>query len=84
MEVKGRKSGGYKALVVVLWFGGEIAGFILGTAMAGGDPSARLLPYFVALAGAVVGASIAYTIANNVAPEASTLSAESPSAELKG
>jgi hypothetical protein len=68
VEEKGRKSGGYKILMVGLWFGGEIVGLILGTVIAGGDPSAKWLPYLIALLGAVIGAGIAYAIANGLSP----------------
>lgn len=83
VEAKGRKSGGYKALVVGLWFGGEIIGFILGTAMAANDPSARLLPYFIALLGAAVGAGIAYAIASNLSPVAPVPAVDIANTELK-
>ena len=41
VEKKGYKSGGYKVLTVVLWFGGEIFGAIVGAIMTGGDESAK-------------------------------------------
>jgi len=66
VEQKGYKSGSYKALTVILWFGGEILGAIVGVFMAGGDESTQCLIYLVALAGAAVGAGIAYSIANNL------------------
>ncbi|MBL7182903.1 MAG: HEAT repeat domain-containing protein [Anaerolineae bacterium] len=68
VEQKGRKSGRYKVLTVVLWLGGEIIGAIVGAIMAGADESARYLIYIVALGGAAVGAGISYLIAENLAP----------------
>jgi len=68
VEQKGHKSGSYKVLTVVLWFGGEIIGAIVGVMMAGADESAQCLIYIVALGGAAVGAGISYLIADNLAP----------------
>jgi len=68
VEQKGHGSGGYKVLTVVLWFGGEIVGAIVGAAITGGDKSAQCAVYFVALVGAAAGAGIAYLIANNLSP----------------
>ena len=36
-EKKGHKPSGYKWLTVLLWFGGEIAGGVLGAVIASGD-----------------------------------------------
>ena len=46
VEEKGHRSGWYKVLTVVLWFGGEIAGAIVGAVVTGcrGDSSACLAP----------------------------------------
>ena len=63
---KGRKAGGYKALTVVLWFGGEIVGAILGLVATSGEGGA--LVYVLALIGAAVGAVISFTIVNNLTP----------------
>jgi uncharacterized membrane protein YebE (DUF533 family) len=68
IEGKGQKSGGYKVLTVILWFGGEIAGAILGTMITGTSADAQCLIYIFALGGAAVGAGIAYLIAQNVSP----------------
>ncbi len=64
---------GYQALAVVLWIGGEVAG-----GFTGGIISAIVSPnntepdlcaaYGLALLGAVIGATIAYTIASNLPP----------------
>ena len=61
---KGRSVGGYKALVVLLWFGGEIGGGV-GALIAGleGAPI-----YLLALGGAIAGAIVAFVIANAAAP----------------
>jgi hypothetical protein len=67
VEQKGYKSGSYKILTVVLWFGGEILGAIIGAIMTAGEESAQCLIYLVALVGAAAGAGIAYSIANNLA-----------------
>jgi uncharacterized membrane protein len=63
VEGKGRKSGGYKALVVLFWFGGEILGFVVGSALELGSAA-----YLVALLGAAAGALVAYSIANAAKP----------------
>jgi hypothetical protein len=65
-EEKGRKAGGYKALTVVLWFGGEIAGAIIGVVATSGDGGA--LVYLLALFGAAVGAAISFAIVNSLTP----------------
>ena len=76
IEEKGRKSGWYKALTVILWFGGEIIGAIMGAVITGADGSAQCLVYIFALVGAAAGAGIAYLIATNASP------AYSPQQEL--
>ena len=68
VEQKGHKSRWYKVLTVVLWFGGELTGGILGLIVAGADESAQCLIYLFALLGAAVGAVIAYSIANSLSP----------------
>ncbi len=65
MEAKGRKPGGYKAMLVAFWFGGEILGFLIGGAMLGES----LGIYLIALIGAAVGAAASFGIVNNLAPE---------------
>jgi len=71
VEEKGRKSGWYKVLTVVLWFGGEFMGAIIGSLIVGIDESTQCLVYIFALIGAAIGAGIAYWIAKNVSPVAS-------------
>src|SRR5574337_31093 len=64
---KGRKAGGYKALAVLLWFGGEIMGAIIGfAATSGGHEEPDLAVYGFALVGAAVGAGITYAIVSNL------------------
>ncbi|MEW6129679.1 MAG: hypothetical protein AB1757_21745 [Acidobacteriota bacterium] len=67
-ESKGRKATGYKILTVVLWFGGEIVGAIIGAILAGGE---GVMVYVMALIGAAIGASIAFLLAKNAAAIAS-------------
>ena len=64
VEAKGRKSGGYKALLVAFWFGGEILGLIIGRAIVGES----IAIYLVALIGAGVGAAVSFGIANSLTP----------------
>jgi len=68
VEAKGHKSGGYKLLTVVLWFGGEIVGAIIGAFATGGNESGQCAAYLFALLGAIVGAGVAYGIANSLSP----------------
>ena len=63
-EEKGRKAGGFKALTVALWFGGEIFGAVI--AVASGVE--ELAVYLFALIGAAVGAGISVLIAVNLKP----------------
>lgn len=63
VEEKGRKRGWYKALTVLLWFGGEIFGGIAGAILLGGEEAAF---YLFALLGAAAGAGTAYLIAANL------------------
>lgn len=68
LEAKGRKSGWFKVLTVVLWFGGEIAGAIVVAVATGGAEGAQV--YVGALVGAVLGAVLAFVIASSAAPAA--------------
>jgi hypothetical protein len=77
VEEKGYKSGRYKLLTVLMWFGGEILGAIIGTVAAEEVESAQCLIYLFALAGAGLGAFGAYSIANS-------LTAIGPSREVTG
>jgi hypothetical protein len=64
VSAKGRGTGGYKFLTVILWIGGELTGAVIGA--AGGATGAPV--YILALIGAAVGAGIAWAIANGVSP----------------
>jgi hypothetical protein len=74
MKDKGRSPAGYVVLFVLLWFGGEIAGAVVGmviTAMH--NPRALDLDfnigvYMFALIGAACGAGIAFLIVHTVPP----------------
>ena len=68
LQAKGRKSGWFKFLTVVLWFGGEIIGGVIGTVMAEFIGVNELSVYLMALLGAAVGAGIAFLIAKSVPP----------------
>ena len=63
-EEKGRKAGGFKALAVLLWIGGEIIGGIIGYSADGEG----LGLYLFALIGAAIGAGISLLIANSLEP----------------
>jgi hypothetical protein len=65
LRAKGRKPLLYQLLTVVLWFGGEITGGVIGAVAELGAGT-----YLLALLGAAVGATIAYTIARAAAPVA--------------
>ena len=77
VEAKGRKRFSYQLLLVALWIGGEITGGVIGiilqAAMAGGvapeeDAGFPWMGYLCALAGAALGAVIAFAIASNASP----------------
>lgn len=59
---KGYKSDWFKSLAVGLWFAGEALGFIIGLMLAGGSLWSA---YILAILGALVGAIIAYWMANH-------------------
>ena len=65
VEPKGRKPGGYKAMLVAFWFGGEILGLVIGMSVLGEG----IGMYLIALVGAGIGAAVSFGIANNLAPE---------------
>ena len=64
VEQKGYKSGGYKAMAVGFWIGGEILGAIIGTVVSSGE---ECVTYLFALGGAAGGAFVSYLIASNLA-----------------
>lgn len=72
LEQKGRKTGWYKLLTVVLWFGGEIVGGIIGGVVVAVTGVSELLIYLIALIGAAVGAGAAFLIAKAVTPAGAT------------
>jgi hypothetical protein len=65
VEAKGRKPGGYKAMLVAFWFGGEILGLVIGMSALGEG----IGMYLIALVGAGIGAAVAFAIANNLKQE---------------
>jgi membrane protein DedA with SNARE-associated domain len=77
VAAKGHKRFGYQLMLVALWIGGEIAGMVAGIvlqlAMAGGagaeeEAGFPWMAYLCALAGAAIGAFIAFAIADSLAP----------------
>lgn len=70
-EKKGHKPGRYKALTVLLWFGGEIFGAIAGAFLTGGGGAV----YLLALIGALSGAGLSRLMVNNL-PAAAPLEIE--------
>ncbi|HEX8175895.1 MAG TPA: hypothetical protein VF543_12315 [Pyrinomonadaceae bacterium] len=68
LEQKGRKSGWYKFLTVLLWFGGEIIGGIIGAVIAEIGGLNQAIIYLVALIGAAAGAGLSFLIAKSVSP----------------
>jgi len=68
---RGGSPGGYQALLVLMWFGGEILGAILGgvfTAIINPHEEMFLLAYLFAIIGAVIGAATAFWIADRANP----------------
>jgi len=68
VEQKGRKSGWYKVLTVVLWFGGELACMFVGAIIVEVFELSLWVAYLFALGGAAAGGGIAYLIANILTP----------------
>jgi hypothetical protein len=68
LEQKGRKSGWYKLLTVLLWFVGELIGGIIGAVIAEIGGLNQAIIYLVALLGAAAGAGAAFVIAKAVSP----------------
>ena len=66
VKEKGRSSGGYIVLTIVLWIGGELVGAIVGSVLAFELGLSDCLVYPFALTGAACGAGLAYLIASNV------------------
>jgi hypothetical protein len=71
LKEKGRSAAGYVILFVVMWFGGEIVGAVIGaivTIAADPNPNAMnagfpWMAYVMALVGAAIGGGIGYAIA---------------------
>jgi hypothetical protein len=82
LEQKGRKSGWYKLLTVLLWFGGEIAGGLVGAVVVAVSGVNELLIYLIALIGAAAGAGAAFIIAKGVPPAVGAYSPPPPPANL--
>jgi hypothetical protein len=72
VRAKGHSAGGYQALLVVLWFVGEIGGGFMGATLAAiateHDDASLALTYLFALLGAIMGAVIAFTTAKSLSP----------------
>ncbi len=68
LKAKGRKSGWFKFLTVVLWFGGEFIGGLIGGVIAALNGWSNILAYLIALIGAAIGAGTAYFIARSLPP----------------
>jgi zinc transporter ZupT len=65
---KGRKAGWYKFLTVLLWFGCEVIGAIIGAIIVGVSNGPQLLIYLFALCGAALGAVASFLVAKAVPP----------------
>jgi hypothetical protein len=68
---RGRSPALFSILLLVCWFVGEAAGFVLGFVLSGargtGEPN-WLLIYGLALAGAAIGGALAFLIARAIGP----------------
>jgi hypothetical protein len=71
---KGRSAAGYIVLFVLLWFGGEIFGAVVGTLVTMAQNPAALndgfnfVAYLFALVGAAIGGTVGYLIAAAMPP----------------
>jgi hypothetical protein len=71
LNEKGRSAAGYVILFVVLWFGGEVVGGVIGAIVSmAADPNPNAMnagfpwmAYLMALVGAAIGGGIGYAIA---------------------
>ncbi len=63
---KGRRAWPFYLLLVVLWFGGEIAGFILGATLNETIGGEWWIVYIMGLAGAAMGAGLTFLIVNRL------------------
>jgi hypothetical protein len=64
VEAKGLKPTRYILIMVALWVGLEFTGALIGTLMFGDGG----MVYLFAIIGAIIGAYLSYTIANNAVP----------------
>ncbi|HJR07966.1 MAG TPA: hypothetical protein VJ842_11960 [Pyrinomonadaceae bacterium] len=78
VKAKNRKSGWYKFMTVMLWFGCEILGGVIGAIIVGLTGSPDAVIYLIALAGAGVGAGLAYVIAKALPPLAPEMGTPPP------
>ncbi|HLL71110.1 MAG TPA: hypothetical protein VK363_06730 [Pyrinomonadaceae bacterium] len=78
VKQKNRKSGWYKFMTVLLWFGCEVIGAVIGGIIVGITGSPDAVIYLIALAGAAVGAGIAYLIAKALPPLAPEMGTPPP------
>lgn len=67
VEAKGHRGTWYKVLAVVMWFGGEFVGAIVG-AILFGQEGGQCAAYLFALLGAAMSAGTVYLIAKNLQP----------------
>jgi hypothetical protein len=70
VQRKGHKRRRYEFLVVLLWFGGELAGVVVGLYLgmaSGWSDSGLFILLVAAYGGAALGAAIAYRIADGLA-----------------
>lgn len=65
---KGRKAGWYKFMTVLLWFGCEVIGAIIGAIIVGISNGPQPLVYLFALCGAALGALASFLVAKAVPP----------------
>jgi hypothetical protein len=69
VEAKGRKRIGYQLMLIGLWLGGEFTGAIFGSILQqvmGAGSGFPLMAYLCALAGAAIGAVVAFAIVNGL------------------
>jgi len=78
VKQKNRKSGWYKFMTVLLWFGCEVIGAVIGGIVVGLTGSPDAVIYLIALAGAAVGAGIAFLIAKALPPLAPEMGTPPP------
>ena len=65
---KGRSGGAFVALLLFLWFGGEIAAMIAAMVVLGDGEENFFMCYLAALVGAAVGGCLAFVAVNAIQP----------------